>query len=282
MIPYALSTNGMPVGIHQVSRGLACNCYCPACGAPLIARRGQRKAHHFSHYRQPECTGALESSLHIMAKAVLERSRKIVLPPTHIHSREEPVQYAQLYQYGGVLTETGYQDLIPDLILESPGRQVLVEIAVHHASRAAKIWKLQQARLPAIEIDILSLHRELAGQGKGTDLKVFTETIIHSTRHKKWLFNPKQHALEYQFRIQADRKKVYHRHFANRHHYIVERCPIGKRFRPYGPLEGRSYANVFSDCLHCSHCFEIEYLRKHVGYRQINTMPLFVYCLDKP
>ncbi|MCB0634303.1 MAG: hypothetical protein KDD15_31440, partial [Lewinella sp.] len=63
MIPYALSKNGMPVGIQDVPRGLACHCHCPACGAPLIARKGKHKAHHFAHYRQPECTYALESSL---------------------------------------------------------------------------------------------------------------------------------------------------------------------------------------------------------------------------
>jgi hypothetical protein len=283
MIPYALSKNGMPVGIHEVRRGLACECHCPACGAALIARKGQRKAHHFSHYRQPECTAALESSLHHMAKAVVERETKIVLPPVYLHGREKAVEHARLYQYGGVKTEIQREGMIPDLILETPNQQVLVEIAVHHPSRAGKIWKLQQARLPAIEIDVLSLHRELAGLGKGTDLQAFSEEIIQGIRHKKWLFNPRQHALEYQYREAAKRKKVKHKEFNGRHSYIVEGCPVGKRFRRFGPLDGNAYANVFTDCLPCSHCFEIEYHKKHVGYRQIPTLPRYVYCTgDSP
>ncbi|MCB0633407.1 MAG: hypothetical protein KDD15_26910 [Lewinella sp.] len=279
MIPYALSKNSMPVGIQDVPRGLACNCICPACSAPLIARKGKRKSHHFAHYRQPECTNALESSLHLMAKAVLKRSTKIVLPPIYLHGRERAVEYARLYQYGSVRAEAYLQGMVPDLILETPDNKVLVEIAVSHSSRSDKIWKLQQARLAAIEIDVLDLHLELAGMGKGGDLCAFSEAIIQGIRHKKWLFNPKQHALEYQCRERSDRKKVKHKQFDGRHHHIVESCPEGKRFRRSGPREGCSYANVFSDCLHCSYCFEIEYAKKHVGYRQIATQPAYVYCL---
>ena len=280
MIPFALSKENTLVSVAEVPGGLACNCICPHCRAPLIAKKGNRNIHHFAHYRSPECTGALESSLHQLAKSILKREQKLVLPPIFLHTREQqPFRHARLFQFAGLRLETYLQGMVPDIILETVRERVLVEVAVHHPSRADKIWKLQQARLTALEIDVLSIYHELAGMGKGADLDAFTEYIIHSIRHKHWLFHPQQHAMEYGLRAKANRKPVKHKQFGVHHHYIVGGCPIGKRFRRYGPMDGRSYANVFADCLHCIHCFEIEYHKKHVGYRQVATSPRWVYCL---
>lgn len=279
MIPFALSKDRKLVSIQEVLPGLACNCICPACESPLIARKGRRNAHHFAHYRNPECPGALESSLHLMAKSILKRKGKIVLPPIFLHGQSSPVEYASLFQFGGVRLEKYQDGLVPDIILETAAKSILVEIAVHHPAGSGKIWKLQRAGLTAIEIDVKAIYLELAGLGKGTDLAVFTDKIVNGIQHKKWLFNPKQHALENRIRAQADRKKVKHRVYHHKEHYLVDACPLYKRFRRNGPRAGRSYANVFLDCLSCRCCFEIEYHKKHVGYRRIVTQPEYVYCL---
>jgi len=158
----------------------------------------------------------------------------------------------------------------------------LVEIAVHHPATIAKVWQLQKARLAAIEIDVKSIHVELAGMGKGADLEAFKERIIHDIRHKRWLFHPKQHALEYKLRTKAcERKKIKHRRYRTYHHFQVDGRPLGKRFYRNGPLDVKSYALVYTHCQHCPHCFEIEYQKKHVGYRQIASQPEAVYCLAK-
>lgn len=278
MIPYARTENKKMVNICEVSPGLACNCFCPACGSRLIARKGSRNAHHFAHYRKPECTYALESSLHAMAKSILEKAGKIVLPPIYVHYQDKPLAFARLFQFSDVRIEQHQNGIVPDILLESAGGKVLVEIKVEHASTKNKIWKLQQARLPAIEIDVKAIHFELAGKGKGTDLTVVSESIIADIRHKKWLFNPKQHAVENRIRKSADCKPVKKRLYQGNYYYTVYNCPIGKRVVRSGPFKGNTYANVFQDCLNCTQCFEIEYLQKHVGYRQIATDPKSVFC----
>jgi predicted RNA-binding Zn-ribbon protein involved in translation (DUF1610 family) len=229
MIPYARSEKNTLVSISDVLPGLACHCFCPACGSRLIARKGSRNTHHFAHYRKPECTYALESSLHAMAKLILQRAGKIVLPPTYLHHRDEPVAFAQLFQFSRVRTEQYQNGIIPDIMLESVGKTVLIEVAVSHPSTINKIWKLQQAKLLAIEIDVKSIHLELSGMGQGNKLTAFTERIIQDIRHKKWLFNPKQHAMESRIRQSADCKKVKKRLFNSQYYFTVTACPLEKK-----------------------------------------------------
>lgn len=69
-IPYALKGNE-PVYIDSVERGLACDCQCPICGEPLIARKGEVNTPHFSHKAKPKCKS--ETVLQYLGKQFLYR-----------------------------------------------------------------------------------------------------------------------------------------------------------------------------------------------------------------
>jgi len=55
--------------ISQVPSGLACNCKCPGCDSPLIARKGEKYKWCFAHSVTSDCNG--ESALHRAAKQIL-------------------------------------------------------------------------------------------------------------------------------------------------------------------------------------------------------------------
>lgn len=59
--------------VSEVPRGAASNCFCPTCGAPLIARQGQEKEWHFAHTfgERPECTVGALNLLRRLAKEYL-------------------------------------------------------------------------------------------------------------------------------------------------------------------------------------------------------------------
>ena len=82
-ITFAVGPDGSPASIDDVERGLACGCYCPACNAPLVAKKGERrlKRWHFAHASGSSCEGALESSIHIAVKEVILRERRMLIPP---------------------------------------------------------------------------------------------------------------------------------------------------------------------------------------------------------
>ena len=49
LLPYGVNSAGELVYIDQVGRGRLTDVICPYCGGALLARKGQRVAHHFAH-----------------------------------------------------------------------------------------------------------------------------------------------------------------------------------------------------------------------------------------
>lgn len=73
--------DGHLVGIDDVPNGSRCGCVCPKCGENLLARNGGlRMQHHFAHSADSNCVGSAETALHLLAKEVLQETRKLMLP----------------------------------------------------------------------------------------------------------------------------------------------------------------------------------------------------------
>jgi hypothetical protein len=83
-IPFAVHSDGTVRSVHEVDRGLACNCICPACEAQLKANQGEVVRWYFSHASGTSCSGALESSLHLAVKAVILKERQLLVPPCSV------------------------------------------------------------------------------------------------------------------------------------------------------------------------------------------------------
>ena len=50
MLIYAISNDGRVVNVDEVQTGQDCNCICPACKEPLVAKNnGLVRVHHFAH-----------------------------------------------------------------------------------------------------------------------------------------------------------------------------------------------------------------------------------------
>lgn len=224
-LPYGLR-DGQLIHISTATNGLACDCYCPGCGAPLVAKNGEanQKAAHFAHHKSAECSTGLQTALHLAAKDIIARHGHLCLPgatgdfsftPAFWASFDfeaEPYQYelgytdgynGSTYEYNetelgllsryhfasqvadveAVVLEKKTGDIIPDLLVTIGGRQVLVEVAVTHFVDAAKLEKIRNLGLPALEIDLSKVKRELT-------LPELEDLVVQQATHKKWLFNP--------------------------------------------------------------------------------------------
>ena len=68
-IPYAM-IDGKLTHISQVSSGMKDEYKCPCCQAILIAKKGDKKIHHFAHYlKDVNCDP--ETVLHFIAKRII-------------------------------------------------------------------------------------------------------------------------------------------------------------------------------------------------------------------
>ena len=81
LLTYALDKSQTLVHVDDVPKGLKCGCFCPRCGAKLYAKNGGTiREHHFAHEHSAECEGAYESSMHRLAKEILQENQCIMLP----------------------------------------------------------------------------------------------------------------------------------------------------------------------------------------------------------
>lgn len=81
---YAIK-NGVTVSIKDVTSGLECGCFCPACLSPLIAKKGEVRAHHFAHHKNKDCGYDYLGSLYLLAEKILKNIKSIYIPDINIY-----------------------------------------------------------------------------------------------------------------------------------------------------------------------------------------------------
>jgi hypothetical protein len=180
--------DGSVVRVEHVSRGLACDCICPAvdCAQPLIASKGEKVAHHFRHASGAEgCRSGAETNAHIWAKQVLEQEQAIWLPEIQGTARGVTVTThpRQRFQFDGVRLETRRGEIVPDVVLSKGTRELIVEVHVTHACDTAKITKLEAAGTSALEVD-LRAYRTCEDEAQVREAMLVTAP-------RRWLVNPK-------------------------------------------------------------------------------------------
>lgn len=77
---FALDNDGRVRSVEEVSRGLACDCVCPACLVPVVTRQGDVRQWHFAHEPGVDCPRAAETALHKAAKQLVIESTGMMLP----------------------------------------------------------------------------------------------------------------------------------------------------------------------------------------------------------
>lgn len=189
LLQYALNEKNELVYIDYVSNGLDCNCVCPACHGNLIAKQGDVKEHHFAHVNA-DCKHGYETSLHLLAKEIFSEKNPIRVPRYAYQwwdykkddVEEEIWIKSELIYPDKVYTEQYVEDFIPDIVIEKNGHKLIVEIYVTHIVDEAKLQKIKSAKIPAIEIDLSQIDRNITKQ----DLIQFFE----DGNNINWLYHP--------------------------------------------------------------------------------------------
>lgn len=189
-IPYGLKGTKL-IHISKVSPGLACECVCPACYSRLVAKKkAESRQEHFAHYGEG-CSKALETTLHLFAKEILEQERKFMYPSLKRHLGEFGLQtliFEKEIAIDKVYLEKKLDDIIPDVILEIKGKKILVEIAVTHFIEKEKREKIEQIGISTIEID-------LSKEEQVFDREVIKQAVVYGFQKKNWIFNAKEESL---------------------------------------------------------------------------------------
>jgi hypothetical protein len=188
--------DGILLFIGDVPSGLACGCMCARCGKPLVAKKGSIRRHHFAHFEVTNCQGAAESALHILAKELLAEMDSFTVPPyAFVRQRKTrlgvPVRHQALVADGEqfsirrVRVEEHEGNFVPDIIIESDAKELILEVAVTHKVTRTKLRKIRRRNVPAIEIRLDAGDSMLPREA----LKMKLQKDLLS---KVWLFHPRQ------------------------------------------------------------------------------------------
>ena len=240
-LTWAIGANGEPSHISEVERGLKCRCTCPMCRSDLVAKQGKVQEHHFAHAKGAECAHAVETALHLAAKAILAKRREIVLPSVEIEFPHSPrrtvIAPEQRYAIESVEVEQRLGSIIPDVIARIKGRELLVEITVTHGVDDDKLKKIKELGLSCLEINLSDVQRDLSRE-------ILEKVVADETTHKRWLHNVRAHEMLKKMLSEATLLPSVHRGFADH----ADGCPIPARV-----WNGNPYANMIDDCAYCEH-----------------------------
>ena len=255
MIQYAIKDNKL-VHISEVKSGLGCSCYCPQCGSKLVANKGNKKIHYFSHYNYEDCRGSIETSLHMLAKEIIAEEKRIKLPALYLnfpnsYKEKELIEPEIIITVASVHLEKKIDDIIPDIIVDKGGHKLLVEIYVTHDIDENKLIKIKKAGYSTLSIDLNDKAKDITK----ADLK---NIIVNETNNKRWIYNKRENNLYKKFEQKA-------RPFEQSTRSGVF-CPQYK----YG-WKGKSSA-LIEDCVNCEYCFSYNGEKNCLGYSGVSKI----------
>lgn len=202
VLVYGERPDGSLVHISKVTRGLACDCVCPACGRQLVARKGTRKIEHFGHYGPNSgCGMSAETNAHIWAKAVLEREKLLRLPAVEARiGKDKLLAYEEnIFSFASVELEKSLGDIVPDVVLSTKdGQKLFVEVFVTHPCGPDKVAKLHDRGISTIEI-------KMSAWRQSNNRQVIEHALIHSAP-RYWLYNRKLPEVESKLRKQIEER----------------------------------------------------------------------------
>ena len=240
-LTWAVAESGELAHVSEVRNGLKCACTCPVCDGSLVARQGKIKEHHFAHASGEECRHAAETALHLAAKDILAKRKEIVLPEVEVHlpdaSRRSAIAPQRRYAIESAEVERKTGSIIPDVIVEVSGRQLLVEVTVTHGVDDDKLAKIRELGLSCLEIDLSD-----APRGLGRD--ALETIVVDGSAQKRWLHNVRANEARNRMLSEATLLPSVERGLA----WHVDGCPIPARV-----WKGKPYANVIHDCIGCKH-----------------------------
>ena len=241
LLPVAIDNRGLWRTATEVPRGRACNCRCPGCDQPVIARRGEYRRPHFAHVsRSSQLRTCNETALHRLCKEVIRDSvgKCLTLPRSGGYN----VRIASVKTEVEIDVIARRVDLLADVSLESQKdkkpaskRQLAIEICVSNRKDQAYCFDMRKVGLPAVEI-VVSWQQVLDRMTK-TPTQARIESalrflLLSMTLNKHWL-----------------------------HHKDMKTCPYCQRYE----LPGHKTNGVTCGLIPCPTCDG--YMRQDSGYQ---------------
>jgi len=204
------------VSPDEVPRGAACNCLCPGCDRPVIARQGTEREWHFAHAKGDACQQGYEVSVHEIAKQIIRQRCELLLPALdvavsandsfgqHIEERTHVLD-ARMVHLDECKTSQKRDEVTADVIGRIRDREILVEITVFHRLMPEKHDRLVSTRISSLQIDLSEFKVTQATRAK------IETAIFDNARNRHWLYHPRMNEAHREAQARLDAKLEHRR-----------------------------------------------------------------------
>lgn len=216
LIPFGLrNSDNKLVDVSEVSKGISCDCICPSCKVPLVARKGDVNQWHFAHHHKESYKAAIEKCefslfvfLRMMAKQIFsEESIKLSLPECfgyfygHTVNRkfsindEFKVTKESFLELSDVLIEQKHNDTIVDVIGKIQGKDKEYEFICYltHPGRdlpeTLKSEKSNKCGIISIDLDMFALFYD--EKADKNNYKSLLQDYISQPHAINWIHHPR-------------------------------------------------------------------------------------------
>ena len=157
---------------------------------PLMAKKGTQKMHHFAHHSVEDCEYGYEASLHLAAKDILSKAKRILLPPVGWnHASIKPsipnkvdIKGQEEINIDNVTLEKYFDDDLPYLVIYKNSKKMLIRICVNHKVNDKTIKRIKEANISTLQIKLNLKNDNITNE----ELK---EILLEGIYEKKWLYN---------------------------------------------------------------------------------------------
>lgn len=180
ILSIGINEKGEQIKIDDAAPGKKCNCFCPICNTPLIAKNKvpallAKHEHHFAHFKGYPCKANDETVRHLWAKEVLSEIKSLRLPEGNETIPAGLVHFQNVY----IEKMDEVHGFRPDAVATlGNGEKLLIEFLVSHKVTEKKRKIIVDNKLNCIEIDIN--HVELDKDA----IKLF---LLNDTDNKEWI-----------------------------------------------------------------------------------------------
>lgn len=195
---YALK-NGVAVNIEDVPSGLACECVCPLCQWPLVAKKGEIRAHHFAHHQKSSCGYDYLYSLYLFAEEVLKKADKIYLPDIQLFINGRFQKFVQKGYDVPITNVERIDGKNPQLIVYYKDKPLQIKLIKSTRMLNKFIKEMTEQKQPAIAIDI-------SGINYNNIKEVLPELLIGDTYKKTWLYSSKAAIEEEKYKLEQKQR----------------------------------------------------------------------------
>jgi hypothetical protein len=217
-IPFGLfTTTNELVDVADVELGKKCNCICPSCRTPLIARKGNIKIWHFAHASknvyettERECDYSFYLSVRLMARQLISTKLTLALPAYHGFVELPDNSHDYSIQDKFVITEekdisirdieveTNFFGIIVDLVGNIEDYKFVVYFVHPGRKVPPELYRPDTRKCGVISVDFTSLPELfLKARDEGISYKdAMMRFLTHDRESKKWIFHPNFHKAE--------------------------------------------------------------------------------------